>query len=63
MKPIFIDIYMNAKNNSSPCSPLFVDVKVKQLDYDSPELSILRKWKYGERWKDTPVDSEFPLLI
>jgi hypothetical protein len=28
---------------------------VKQLDYDSRELSILRKWKYGERWKDIPI--------
>jgi hypothetical protein len=28
---------------------------VKQLDYDSPELSILRKWEYGERGKDTTI--------
>jgi hypothetical protein len=30
-------------------------VIVKQLNYDSRELSILRKWKYGERWKDIPI--------
>jgi hypothetical protein len=32
-------------------------VIVKRLDYDSPELSILRRWMYGESWKDAPVES------
>jgi hypothetical protein len=34
---------------------------VKQLNYDSREFSILRKWEYGEKWKDTPIDSELEL--
>jgi hypothetical protein len=26
-------------------------------------LSILRKWEYGERWKETPIDSELRLVL
>jgi hypothetical protein len=38
-------------------------VKIKQLDYDSKELSILKKWKYGESWKDTPKNISLQLTL
>jgi hypothetical protein len=36
---------------------------VKQLNYDSSELSILRKWKYGERWKGIPINCKSKLEL
>jgi hypothetical protein len=36
---------------------------IKQLTYDSREISILRKWMYGEMWKSTPICSELELNI
>jgi hypothetical protein len=46
-----------------PCLPIFVDMKVKQLDYNSPELSILRKLDNEESSEETPIDSEFELHL
>jgi hypothetical protein len=49
--------------NHNLCSPIFADDQVKQLDYDSPDLLILRKWMNLERENDTPIDSEYWLYL
>jgi hypothetical protein len=41
----------------------FIDVKIEQLNYESPELTPLRKW-LDEKWmKETPIDSKLELSL
>jgi hypothetical protein len=57
LKDLFID------QRITSCLSVFIDLEIKKLDYNSPELKPLRMWLDNGKEKDTPIDSELSISL